>query len=257
MSTNHPEVKPDQKTKVPTIANVLAADDASFAAKLQQLVSGLTQAKALQVLKSLDRTDSRTYACTGGMLSYLKKNASFGKHKDWPAFVEAETKYSRSGADHLVLSYDRTIAAGIEWSRVERIGTTKLRAIAKYFEKHPADIDWLFEQAEANSADALASVLAAKYADATQVAKPTTAEKLKQAEEAAAKALDRAEAAEAELASLKETKAKASTQKQENAPEQPTDKVQALRELMGSVDRELVLDMVTELFHVQFEPETV
>ena len=134
------KIKQNKIAKVAVVSP--AAHGADVVVDLIHKIENLNKDDAIARLGELEDGHEQTYFEIGGVLSVIQKSEWFEPYASFDEWVEKNTAMRRSKARVLVQIYDAISNSGITWAKVEHIGWTKLRAVARVLKPGNAD-SWI------------------------------------------------------------------------------------------------------------------
>lgn len=123
-------------------------------------VESLTKTKALNMAANLADTIEVSYLKLGGVLKVIFDNAWFEGYESFDIFVYEKFGFASRKARYLMEIYDELVTKQIPWSKVQHIGWTKLKDLARILTLDNLD-EWI-EKAENCTVVELQALIKAK-----------------------------------------------------------------------------------------------
>lgn len=120
-------------------------------------VESLTKVKALNLADKLVESVEENYFKLGGVLKVIFENAWYEGHESFAAFVANRFGFQERKAKYLMEIYDHLVTKMIPWDKVQGLGWTKLKDLARHLTLENVD-SWV-EKASKLSVVELQAVL--------------------------------------------------------------------------------------------------
>jgi hypothetical protein len=105
-------------------------------------IENLTKTKALNMADRLvEDLDSNSFRL-GGVLKVIKENGWFEGHASFGAFVSDKYGFQERKAAYLIDIYEHLVTKQIPWEKVQGLGWTKLKDLARYLTPENVD-EWV------------------------------------------------------------------------------------------------------------------
>lgn len=162
-------------TKTKTAASTATDDIVATATEIENL----TEAKALKVLGEMVEAKSFDEFRMGGILSRIQSEGWIGEYENFRSFIEAEYDFKYRTAMYWIAIYNNLVESGVAWSKVKRLGWTKLKELSSILTKENVS-EILKDVTPMNVMQVIAYVAEYnKTGDTTAAAKVTEGEQLK------------------------------------------------------------------------------
>lgn len=129
-------VKNITKVETVTTAEILGPDLISETVKR---LENLTEDEALPFARELTETSEFSEFKLGGVLSKIQTEGWFGDHQNFKVMVQTEFGFGYRKAMYLVSIYHNLVEANVPWSKVSKVGWTKLKELAAVL--NPGNVD--------------------------------------------------------------------------------------------------------------------
>lgn len=100
-------------------------------ADIAQRVEPLTRIKALNRAATLAENIETSYLELGGVLRVIRDQSWWEGHKDFGAFVQEKFGFAERKAKYLIEIYTELVTKHIPWDKVQHLGWTKLKDLAR------------------------------------------------------------------------------------------------------------------------------
>jgi hypothetical protein len=119
-----------------------AAATGNFIFDTAQQIESLTKPKALNLAAELASDIDANSFRLGGVLKVIKDNAWFEGAENFGDYVSQHFGFQKRKAEYLIEIYDHLVQKQIDWSKVSKLGWTKLKELAKILTQENTD-EWV------------------------------------------------------------------------------------------------------------------
>ena len=120
------------KTKAKAVGKIKTQEATDFIMSTAVEVESLTKTKALNMAIDLADTIEASYLKLGGVLKVIFDNAWFEGYESFDVYVYEKFGFASRKDRYLMEIYDELVTKQIPWDKVQHLGWTKLKDLAKY-----------------------------------------------------------------------------------------------------------------------------
>lgn len=131
-----------------------------------QQIESMTKGKALAAAVELAQDIDSNYFRLGGVLKVIKDNSWFEGSESFDTYVAANFGFQVRKAKYLIEIYENLVTKQIDWSKVSKLGWTKLKELAKILTPENTD-EWVAKAANLTVLELLALLKGTSQTGAT------------------------------------------------------------------------------------------